>query len=49
MGAYAAALDAYGGRAGYYLDAASWAALGDTDPAARLLRDRLSQSPLLNG
>jgi hypothetical protein len=28
-GDYAAAIDTYGGRTGYYLDAAAWAALGE--------------------
>jgi hypothetical protein len=46
MGDYPAAIDSYGGRTGYYLDAAAWAAVGDTDRTARVLRDRLAQSAL---
>jgi len=45
-GDYASAIESYGGRAGYYLDAAAWAALGNTDHAQRLLRDRLARPPL---
>jgi DNA-binding winged helix-turn-helix (wHTH) protein len=46
MGDYAAAIDSYGGRAGYYLDAAAWAAVGDVARACKLLRDRLAGPPL---
>jgi DNA-binding winged helix-turn-helix (wHTH) protein len=45
MGDYAAAIDSYGGRAGYYLDAAAWAAVGDVARACKLLRDRLTGPP----
>ncbi len=37
-GEYGDAIQAYGGRAAYYLDAASWAALGDLERAATLLQ-----------
>jgi DNA-binding winged helix-turn-helix (wHTH) protein len=46
MGDYAAAIDSYGGRAGYYLDAAAWAAVGDIERTVKLLRERLARSPL---
>ena len=49
-GQYEAAIESYGGRAGYYLDAAAWAALGDTSRALSLLRTRVqatSLSPLM--
>ena len=42
----AAAIQAYGGRGAYYLDAASWAALGDTMRATALLRERLAKDSL---
>lgn len=42
MGEYAAAIETYSGRAAYYLDAASWAALGENKRAMTLLRERLS-------
>jgi hypothetical protein len=45
MGDYASAIDSYGGRAGYYLDAAAWAAVGDVARACKLLRDRLAGPP----
>lgn len=45
-GDYAAAIEAYGGRGAYYLDAASWAALGDTTRATTLLRERLAKDSL---
>lgn len=45
-GKYEAALEMYAGRAGYYLDAAAWAALGDRDKAMVLLRDRLKKMSL---
>jgi len=45
-GDYARAIEAYGGRAGYYLDAAAWAALGEKKHAVALLRERLGRMPL---
>jgi hypothetical protein len=45
-GNYAGTIDSYGGRTGYYLDAAAWAALGDKERASALLRDRLARMPL---
>lgn len=45
-GNYEAALETYGGRTGYYLDAAAWAALRDPKRAIALLRDRLKKMPL---
>lgn len=38
---YPAAIESYGGRGGYYLDAAAWAALGEKKRAMVLLRERL--------
>ena len=46
VGDYAGAIQSYGGRAAYYLDAAAWAAMGKHSRAQTLLRDRLSQTPL---
>src|SRR6202044_268156 len=49
-GQYKSAIEIYGGRAAYYLDAAAWAALGDEQRAIDLLRerlDRMSLSPLM--
>lgn len=46
MGNYPATIDSYGGRAGYYLDAATWAALGETRRSAVLIRERLGRAPL---
>jgi DNA-binding winged helix-turn-helix (wHTH) protein len=46
LGEYAAAIESYGGRAAYYLDAAAWAALGESERAASLLRERLEKMPL---
>ncbi len=43
---YASTIASYGGRAGYYLDAAAWAALGDEQRARTLLRDRLNKLSL---
>lgn len=40
QGEFAAAIDAYGGRAGVYLDAAAWAALGEKRRARTLLEKR---------
>jgi len=40
-GKYESAIESYSGRAGYYLDAAAWAALGDAKQAIRLLSERL--------
>ena len=45
-GDYAAAIESYGGRAAYYLDAAAWAALEETDRAVALLRERLERMAL---
>ncbi len=45
-GEYARAIETYGGRAGYYLDAAAWAALGEKKRAAVLLRERVRRMPL---
>jgi DNA-binding winged helix-turn-helix (wHTH) protein len=45
-GDYAGAIESYGGRAGYYLDAAAWAALGEKDRAIVLLRERLTRMSL---
>ena len=49
---YEATIESYSGRAGYYLDAAAWAALGDVNRSIVLLRDRLAGarlSPLISG
>src|ERR1700722_10649593 len=43
---YASAIEAYSGRAAYYLDAAAWAALGDRNRAIALLRERLDRMSL---
>jgi len=43
-GQYKAAIEAYSGRTGYYLDAAAWAALDDRQQAVALLRERLSKT-----
>ena len=45
-GEYASAIETYGGRAAYYLDAAAWAALGDRKRAIALLRERLDKMSL---
>jgi DNA-binding winged helix-turn-helix (wHTH) protein len=45
-GEYESTIQAYGGRASYYLDAAAWAALGDRKRAITLLRDRLDKMVL---
>jgi DNA-binding winged helix-turn-helix (wHTH) protein len=45
-GEYASAIEAYSGRAAYYLDAAAWAALGDRSRAIVLLRERLDRMTL---
>jgi DNA-binding winged helix-turn-helix (wHTH) protein len=45
-GEYASAIEAYGGRAAYYLDAAAWAALGNRKRAVALLRERLDKMNL---
>ena len=47
-GQYKTAIAIYGGRAGYYLDAAAWAALGDERRAIDLLRERLDRMSLSN-
>jgi hypothetical protein len=44
MGEYAATVDAYSGRTGYYLDAAAWAAMGNNSHSATLLRERLAHA-----
>jgi tetratricopeptide (TPR) repeat protein len=43
---FRASLETYGGRAGYYLDAAAWAALGDSERALTLLTERMSKLPV---
>lgn len=43
-GEFAAALESYGGRAAFYLDAAAWAALGDHSRCRVLLSQRLPVS-----
>jgi DNA-binding winged helix-turn-helix (wHTH) protein len=52
-GEYEATIESYGrGGKGYYLDAASWAALGDVKRAVALLRERVREpqlSPLMSG
>ena len=45
-GEYGSAIETYGGRAAYYLDAAAWAALGDRKRAIALLRERLGRMSL---
>lgn len=45
-GEYNRAIEAYGGRAAYYLDAAAWAALGQKKRAIALLRGRLGKGAL---
>jgi DNA-binding winged helix-turn-helix (wHTH) protein len=45
-GEYASAIEAYSGRAAYYLDAAAWAALGNSKRAIALLRERLARMTL---
>ena len=45
-GEYGAAIESYGGRAAYYLDAAAWAALEDRRRAIAVLRERLERMPL---
>jgi DNA-binding winged helix-turn-helix (wHTH) protein len=45
-GNFAAAIEHYGGRGAFYLDAAAWAALGEPQRAVILLRDRLNRLPL---
>jgi DNA-binding winged helix-turn-helix (wHTH) protein len=45
-GEYASTIEAYGGRASYYLDAAAWAALGDRKRAITLLQERLDKMVL---
>ena len=47
-GEYDRAIEAYGGRAAYYLDAAAWAALGNEKRAIALLRGRLRKGSLSN-
>jgi DNA-binding winged helix-turn-helix (wHTH) protein len=43
-GKYETAIEAYSGRAGYYLDAAAWAVLDDRRQATVLLRERLRKT-----
>jgi DNA-binding winged helix-turn-helix (wHTH) protein len=45
-GEYASAIEAYSGRAAYYLDAAAWAALGDRSRAIAVLSERLDRMTL---
>jgi len=45
-GEYEAAIETYGSGKGYYLDAAAWAALGDSRRALALLRERAAGPPL---
>jgi tetratricopeptide (TPR) repeat protein len=45
-GEYASAIETYSGRAAYYLDAASWAAIGNRKRAITLLRGRLEKMSL---
>ena len=45
-GDYAATIETYSGRTGYYLDAAAWAGLGEKSRAIELLRERLARTPL---
>jgi len=45
-GEYASAIEAYSGRAAYYLDAAAWAALGNRKRAITLVRERLERMSL---
>ncbi len=45
-GEYEATIETYSGRASYYLDAAAWAALGETQRARMLLRERVASMPL---
>lgn len=45
-GEYESAIEAYGGRAAYYLDAAAWAALGDRNRAIAILRERVGKMSL---
>jgi len=45
-GDYARAIETYSGRAGYYLDAAAWAASGEKERAVILLRERLGRMSL---
>jgi DNA-binding winged helix-turn-helix (wHTH) protein len=45
-GDYRAAIESYSGRAAYYLDAAAWAGLGETERAIGVLRERLGRMTL---
>jgi DNA-binding winged helix-turn-helix (wHTH) protein/tetratricopeptide (TPR) repeat protein len=45
-GDYGSAIETYGGKGAYYLDAAAWAALGDPMRAIAMLRERLAKSTL---
>ena len=45
-GEYASAIEAYSGRAAYYLDAVAWAALGNEQRAVEILRERLASMSL---
>jgi DNA-binding winged helix-turn-helix (wHTH) protein len=45
-GDYMGTIESYGGRTGYYLDAAAWAALGETSRTIELLRDRIARTSL---
>jgi len=45
-GEFASAIEHYGGRGAFYLDAAAWAVLGERERAVTLLRSRLNKSTL---
>jgi len=45
-GDFARAIETYSGRGAFYLDAAAWAALGETKRAVGLLRERLRDAAL---
>ena len=45
-GEYGCAIETYGGRSAYYLDAAAWAALGQEKRAIALLTERLAKESL---
>jgi hypothetical protein len=52
LGEYEATIENYVRGTGFYLDAAAWAPLGDTDRAVSLLRERVAASqlgPLMSG
>ena len=45
-GEFASAIEHYGGRGAFYLDAAAWAVLGESERAVTLLRGRLKKTSL---